>query len=467
QSFRRHFGEGVADAFIFGDKVISRSWWRCFLMPFAMEVLRDLRWAVRHHSLDALFHSVPLRFTQKWARWRGMQHGQKNRPVSSLLTNACPASYTFDANNRAEERMAMDQRIIGAYVEDAVPADHFEALVLMGGYGRGEGGYQFKDGQPSPYNDYDYFLIVRSMSRRAARGLQHELKELAHRLSVIVGVEVDLAVLRSESLASAPFTLMNAEMKWGHRVIAGNRHVIDSMPAMPFDQLALGEFTRLMNNRGALLLMNRRMLALGKQLDEHQREIFFKYLFKAVLACGDAFLAIEGSYHPLYAEKRRRMEFLKHSPGEDFLKLYALAMAQKFQPTASDFANEDLDSWLQDVTGHWLNAFSLLESCRTRDQIGSWKDYALPRLSKGQLETSQKLRNLAITLRDFGARHTLGNLNWALRYPRERLISVLPLLLKFESESTSRNVIVPLAAPPQSDRSYVVERYLETWARYA
>jgi hypothetical protein len=70
-------------------------------------------------------------------------------------------------------------------------------------------------------------------------------------------------------------------------------------------------------------------------------------------------------------------------------------------------------------------------------------------------------------MRDFGAGHTLRNLNWALRYPRERLISVLPLLLNAESGKPPKNVMTPLAVPPETDRTRVVERYLETWARYA
>ena len=95
------------------------------------------------------------------------------------------------------------------------------------------------------------------------------------------------------------------------------------------------------------------------------------------------------------------------------------------------------------------------------------KDYALPHLPKGQLETSQKLRNLAITFRDFGAKHTLQNLGWALRYPRERLISVLPLLLNADGEAANETLMTPLAVPASSTHSLVVDRYLETWARYA
>ena len=467
QSWRRHFGEGVADAFIFSSNEVSRSWLRCFVMPFAMEVLRDMRWALRHKSLDALLHSVPLRFVQKWARWRGMRHASKNANPNVSHARGNQAGYTFDGNKEAEARMALDQSIIGAYVEDAIPDGHFEALVLMGGYGRGEGGYSIKHGKPVPYNDYDYFVVVKNMSHKESQVLQRLMLDLGHRLSVIVEVEVDLAVLRSETLGNAQFSLMNAEMKWGHRVIAGNRQVLDSMQAMPFDKLALGEFTRLMNNRGALLLMNTRKLATGEPLDVQEREIFFKYLFKAVLACGDAFLAIEGAYHPSYVEKGKRMLTLKKSPGKSFTRLYELALEQKFRPEPDMFINENLADWQRDITEHWLKAFSLLEAHRTSDAIRSWKDYALPRLSKGQLENPQMLRNLAITLRDFGAGHTLRNLNWALRYPRERLISVLPLLLNVESGAPSKNVMTPLGVSSQTDRSQVVECYLETWARYA
>ncbi len=468
QSWTRHFGEGVADVFIFGETKVNRSWWRCFLMPFVMEVIRDIRWAGHNLSLDALLHSIPLRFIQKWARWRGIRHGYKDAARSAnTLKRGVQASYTFDGNQKVEARMAMDQSIIAAYVEDAIPESRFEALVLMGGYGRGEGGYCLKDGQPSPYNDYDYFIIVKNMSRKAARALQQELQDMAHRLSVIVGVEVDFAVLCSEGLADAPFSLMNAEMKWGHRVIAGNQRVLAAMPDMPFDKLALGEFTRLMNNRGALLLMNARMLGSRKGMGSQQREIFFKYLFKAILACGDAYLAIASAYHPSYAEKRKRLPTISIPPGRSFIKLYKLAVEQKFYPDPSLFKNGNLESWQTKVTACWLTAFSKLEAHRTCRQIGNWEDYAQTSLPKGQLEASQVLRNFVITLRDFGLRHTLRYLGWALRYPRDRVISVLPLLLNSTSENTPGYVSIPLDMPPQSDRSLVLERYLETWERYA
>jgi hypothetical protein len=361
----------------------------------------------------------------------------------------------------------MDQSLIKIYVKDAVPKQNFLALVLMGGYGRGEGGYCLIDGKPAPYNDYDYFLVVKDMGRKEAAALQASLHKVALRLSHIVGVEVDLAVLRQESLASAPFSLMNAEMKWGHRVVLGDPRVLEIMPAMPIDKLSLGEFTRLMNNRGALLLMNIMALDSKRTLEGKDLEEFFKYLFKAILACGDALLARNGSYHPSYVEKQERLKLLKSLPCPEFLKLYKLAVEQKFYPNPDLYQNQDPEDWQTRVTNCWLTTLSILEAHRTRRSISDWKEYARPRLPKGQLENAQVWRNIAITFRDFGMRHTLRYLDWARRYPRERLISVLPLLLARNQQAVARNISIPLNIPLGTDWAGTAEGYLSTWKRYA
>jgi rhamnosyltransferase len=77
QSFKRHFGEGKADAYIFRDGEVNTSFLRYCVLPFGMEVLRDLRWALGKGSVDALFHTVPLRAAQKWGRWQGLRDGLK------------------------------------------------------------------------------------------------------------------------------------------------------------------------------------------------------------------------------------------------------------------------------------------------------------------------------------------------------------------------------------------------------
>ena len=77
QSLKRHFGEGMADAWIFRAGEIRPDFLRYCLGPFGMGVLRDAGWALRHRSLDALLHTVPLRGVQRWGRWRGFRAGER------------------------------------------------------------------------------------------------------------------------------------------------------------------------------------------------------------------------------------------------------------------------------------------------------------------------------------------------------------------------------------------------------
>ena len=143
---------------------------------------------------------------------------------------------------------------------------------MMGGHGRGEGGYVSIDGQPAPYSDYDYFVVVAKTDSAARTALTERLAEAAHRLENEVGVEVDFALLRAERLRAAEFSLMNAEMRWGHRVVAGDQNVLAAMRPMPFHRLPPGEITRLMLNRGSLLLMNQQRLQQGG-LSAAEREV--------------------------------------------------------------------------------------------------------------------------------------------------------------------------------------------------
>jgi rhamnosyltransferase len=76
QSFRRHRGEGRADAWIFRDGEMRESFLGYCVLPFGMEVLRDFGWALRRGSADAALHSIPLRAAQKLGRWNGFREAR-------------------------------------------------------------------------------------------------------------------------------------------------------------------------------------------------------------------------------------------------------------------------------------------------------------------------------------------------------------------------------------------------------
>ena len=373
--------------------------------------------------------------------------------------------YTTDGPAGAEARIERDQTIVAEAVRRALPGDELVAVVLAGGYGRGEGGYRVCDGDYLPYNDYDYFVVVNG-GRSAERRIARQLGIVAHELEEQVGVEVDFALLRASRLRRLEFTLMYAELQHGHRITCGRDDALRHMRPMPIDRVPLSEFTRLMLNRGSLLLMNQQQLSAGGPKTADELEQFSRYLDKALLACADARLAATGRYDPSYTVKRRRLESLRWSGSQDFLRRYDRALAARAGDrwslsSAEAKAAQDL------VVADWLESLAELETTRL-GQLPGWDRYSSARIGKGQSADglTGTLRNLAVTMRDFGPGELVRNATWSLRYPRERLISVLPGLLRPDLGVPCSAIAAALSEPHGVDRETLADRFLGHWARY-
>jgi len=375
--------------------------------------------------------------------------------------------YTLLGPPEAEQRIHDDQSRITQAVLEVIPRPTFAALILAGGYGRGEGGYRSRNGQFAPYNDYDYFVVLEA-SRRKSAEWQRRLKKVGHFLEDKIGVEVDFAVLRRSKLSKLEYSLMNAELQWGHRVLAGDDDVLVAMQRMPMDLIPLAEFSRLMLNRGSLLLMNQRALRSNTVSTDADREQFSRYLDKAVLACADARLAAAGRYHGSYPIKLERIKELKWPGGGGFLRDYARALDARFGPESLPVPAGREALAQARVVAHWLEALAELETIRL-GQLPGWSDYATARVPKGQSSSGLHglLRNLFVTLRDFGPAEFLHNPGWAVRYPRERLISILPGLLEPSVGVPIKQLAGTLSKPAIRDHESLAEVFLNYWSHYA
>jgi len=329
--------------------------------------------------------------------------------------------YTFDDNQQANDIIHAHQQLIAQAVVAALPRGVLAAIVMIGGYGRSEGGYVFAaDGTCEPYNDYDYFLVFDGVSRARVKRLVAALPCLDD----AVGIEVDFFPMLKQDLPGLDYSLMHAEMQSGHRVIWGDPDILLSMQAMPLGDVSLGEFTRMMTNRGCLLLLN--------YLEPGRAELS-KYINKNYLAIGDMYLALANQYSLHYRDKRHSVH---HLPIERRLAdNFNRAIDIRFRPdegTAWQLAD------LSCVTADWLQAFADLESRRLclsiwGDGNGSaklqqglgWTSYASRGLVKDQ-GCQQPVKNILRHLRHRVACLSGGSV---LRHPREHIVSQLPLLL--------------------------------------
>ena len=179
-----------------------------------------------------------------------------------------------------------------------------DAIILMGGYGRGEGTPFIKpDGAQAPFNDYDLVVIVHTVD--VAVRLHFQSLEL--QLSEDLGLPVDLCPYQSSQLSSREFSLLNYEMKYGHKVLWGDDRTLDAMPAYTLDEIPLSEGSRLLLNRGKLLLDMQQRLSEPNPLTAEERIRFIKFIFKVKLAFGDCALLVAHNYDISYSVKKARI----------------------------------------------------------------------------------------------------------------------------------------------------------------
>lgn len=331
--------------------------------------------------------------------------------------------YTLKGSAELDARIDAD---MGRIAEVAAP--HGLTGVLIGGYGRGEGTpFIHPDGSQSPFNDYDLVVVVEKLNRSVREKFQSMEKQLSEEL----GLPVDLYPCRRTALPKCEFSLLNYEMKYGHKVVWGDEDILDAMPDYPHNGIPLSEGTRLLLNRGKLLLDIKQRLAGPEPLTEEERIRFIKFIHKVLLAFGDCALLAAGQYDVSYAVKKMRFPAIGYCPDRDFIvNGYLKAIELKAWADFQAFTDYDVAREYQTVRDVFLRFFRWCRAQHTG-------------------------RECPIT------KAVLLNLKWGGKFrtthPRERLYTALAELLKEAPDSSvlqrelgCRNSFVPAFRAMQS-----------------
>jgi hypothetical protein len=337
--------------------------------------------------------------------------------------------FTIDGSQALEERMERlcDQVRRAAIAK--IPEQHFVAIVLGGGYGRGEGGVLKAEACDLPYNDLEFYFFLRGNRLWNQHRHGKTLHDLGESLSVDAGLQVEFKVDCADRWRSSPVSMFSYDLVSGHRVILGDESVFQGCEHhLDAKGIPLSEATRLMFNRCSGLLLARELL--GKNaLASNEADFVGRNLAKMQLALGDAVLTAFGQYHWSALERHRRLTAFWNeglSPWLPEVQAHHKAgLAFKLRPCRIFKSVEEFDSEHRQLTQLAMQVWLWLESRRLKQPFASASDYALSDLDK--CPGTPGWQNYLLTLRTFGPKATLGAMS--CRYPRERLFNALALLL--------------------------------------
>lgn len=341
------------------------------------------------------------------------------------------------------------------------------ALVLGGGYGRGEGGVLHHEGREMLYNDLDFFVIAKDLPAGKNAQISRQIKNLHYELSDELGLDVDFSDIKAVSaLHKMPISLMWYDLLYGHKVIWGNKHVLQHLPRWEAAELGINEAVKLLLNRGMGLYFARHHL-LYDDFDEHQ-DFINRNLHKAYQAMTETILITEGFYHWSVFERKQRIEDIqldRYSQNPHLPALMQAAMQFKLQPAYPTTDYESLKARIDEAIAIfeelyyavWAAYFGVekLELKTYQNLLSCYKDQ--------QNSVMSLAKNFALNLRDCGINPS--SLSEYIKYPRYRLFYTLPWLL-FDAKMAPEGVSRMLGLPGINDRASLEQRYVALWQRY-
>jgi hypothetical protein len=252
--------------------------------------------------------------------------------------------FTAHNNGKIDEKIQGDLDTIKKCLVEAFPG--VRALILVGGFGRGEGSVLLDANKIRPINDYDIVVVSENVVDPVK--LRREAKRVASTLGIW---HVDLVCIPEREISTLPLTMFNYDAKYGGYVFWGNEKIFDSFPPMNASKLPLEEGRILLFNRIVTVLECFSVAFLHTEPPDRARLFLVAQTTKGILAACDAVLILERKYHHSYREKQNRFNALKR-PNEQ-KALVDRAVSFKLFPTS-------LAQW--DAVDYWFAGKAMFQS---------------------------------------------------------------------------------------------------------
>ncbi|MCB9799312.1 MAG: hypothetical protein H6757_00955 [Candidatus Omnitrophica bacterium] len=281
--------------------------------------------------------------------------------------------FTARGSVEVEERITAIMTEVCERLKKALAPQDCDAVVLLGGYGRGEGGVLREGGIEKPHNNFDLLMITRTAHPKRINALRIKASTAIEDLAGKYKVEFDIGVIARSKLQKSPSLVMWYDMRHGHKILLGPKDYVSGMSQFELEKIPVWDVENLLINRGTLVIINDLIIE-QKDLDEKIQRLIIKHTIKAIIGYGDALLYFLGKYHWSYCEKQKRMAAAGEIPAS-FKQLYNEAMNFRFEPDYQKFMANDLCSWVATIKETLQSIHLACERLRYQRPDLDWNGY--------------------------------------------------------------------------------------------
>ncbi len=379
--------------------------------------------------------------------------------------------FTARGGEAVEQQLTTLVAEVAEVIASVAPSESYRAVLLIGGYGRGEGGVECRDGEELPHNNLDFLLISQGQSSEQREALKTAIDAKLKPISEREGIGLDLGIITVEMLQHSSCLVMWYDMRFGHKTILGDGDFVPGLKQFDVQYIEPSDVRNLLVNRGTLFLINA-MLLEKPLLSEGDRRTIVKHAVKGIIGYGDALLYSMGDYHWSYLEKQKRMR--KHTEvAAPFRKLYDDALNFRFSPDYNSYPGQDLRQWSNTLCEQLNPVHLRCEAVRLGDASLSWRDYHEQAFRFALLEAPLSARSWARKLRNSVQSPTPPSgasfacrLGFRVSGMRGVLPVLFPVMMYDLQHLEYRKFAQKVLASPDDSSANLRRAYLKAWGVY-
>lgn len=255
------------------------------------------------------------------------------------------------SDTRIQERFSKDTKIIVDTLLGSLTLKPI-AILLYGGYGRGEGAwFEDNNGNIIPYNDYDIDVVTEEI---ISNNLKQELRKL---LAIKIGIRwIDLGFISPETIKGYKSTIQNIDLKEASTLLYGDKSVYDLFPQMDKNKIGKFDVEKLYKTRIWTFLGS--WSGNFHDLDVEESRFFKNQMAKAILASCDLLLIAKKRYVTSYKQRVEIVNKLYPS----IISLQTLsnwAIKEKLNPSSESITLEEMINLYTDVRSLFCFSMSI------------------------------------------------------------------------------------------------------------